>query len=98
MEDILKKLIEYPTISESSNINLMNYIDNYLKKFDIKGKLIQGEKNQFNYHCMIGPNKDGGIIFSGHTDVVPVEGQDWMSNPFKLLKKIINIMVEVHVT
>ena len=44
MEDILKKLIEYPTISESSNINLMNYIDNYLKKFDIKGKLIQGEK------------------------------------------------------
>ena len=44
MEDILKKLIEYPTISESSNINLMNYIDDYLKKFDIKGKLIQGEK------------------------------------------------------
>ena len=59
MEDILKKLIEYPTISESSNINLMSYIDVYLKKFGIKGKLIQGEKNQFNYHCMIGPNKDG---------------------------------------
>ncbi len=87
MEDILKKLIEYPTISESSNINLMSYIDDYLKKFDIKGKLIQGEKNQFNYHCMIGPNQDGGIIFSGHTDVVPVEGQDWFSNPFELLKK-----------
>ena len=65
MEDILKKLIEYPTISESSNVNLMSYIDDYLKKFDIKGKLIQGEKNQFNYHCMIGPNQDGGIIFSG---------------------------------
>ena len=87
MEDILKKLIEYPTISESSNINLISFIDNYLKKFDIKGKLIKGEKNQFNYHCVIGPNIDGGIIFSGHTDVVPVEGQDWMSNPFKLLKK-----------
>ena len=41
MEDILKKLIEHQTISESSNINLMSYIDNYLKKFDIKGKLIQ---------------------------------------------------------
>ena len=97
MEDILKKLIEYPTISESNNIDLMNYIDSYLKKFNVKGKLIQGGKNQFNFHCVIGPNKDGGIIFSGHTDVVPVEGQDWMSNPFKLLKKIINIMVEVHV-
>tara|TARA_B100000035_G_scaffold313897_1_gene328681 strand:+ start:1 stop:978 length:978 start_codon:yes stop_codon:yes gene_type:complete len=36
---------------------------------------------------MIGPNKDGGIIFSGHTDVVPVEGQNWVSEPFKLLKK-----------
>ena len=87
MEDILKKLIEFPTISETSNMDLMGYIDDYLKMFGIKGKLIQGEKNQFNYHCVIGPNKDGGIIFSGHTDVVPVEGQDWRSNPFKLLKK-----------
>ena len=87
MEDILRKLIECPTISESSNKNIIRYIDDYLKKFDIKGKLIQGEENQFNYHCVIGPNKDGGIIFSGHTDVVPVEGQDWVSDPFKLLKK-----------
>jgi acetylornithine deacetylase len=87
MEDILKKLIEFPTISESSNEDIMRYIDKYLGKFDVKGKLIRGEKNQFNYHCMIGPNKDGGIIFSGHTDVVPVEGQNWLSEPFKLLKK-----------
>ena len=87
MEDILKKLIEFPTISESSNENIMRYIDKYLGRFDVKGKLIRGEKNQFNYHCMIGPNKDGGIIFSGHTDVVPVEGQNWLSEPFKLLKK-----------
>ena len=87
MEDILKKLIEFPTISESSNENIMRYIDKYLGRFDVKGKLIRGEKNQFNYHCMIGPNKDGGIIFSGHTDIVPVEGQNWLSEPFKLLKK-----------
>ena len=87
MEDILKKLIEFPTISESSNKNIMSFIDNYLGRFNVKGKLIQGEKNRFNYHCMIGPNKDGGIIFSGHTDVVPVEGQNWLSEPFKLLKK-----------
>ena len=87
MEDILKKLIEFPTISESSNKNIMSFIDNYLGRFNVKGKLIQGEKNRFNYHCMIGPNKDGGIIFSGHTDVVPVEGQNWISEPFKLLKK-----------
>ena len=87
MEDILKKLIEFPTISESSNEDIMRYIDKYLGRFDVKGKLIRGEKNQFNYHCMIGPNKDGGIIFSGHTDVVPVEGQNWLSEPFKLLKK-----------
>ena len=87
MEDILKKLIEFPTISESSNEDIMRYIDKYLGKFDVKGKLIRGEKNQFNYHCMIGPNKDGGIIFSGHTDIVPVEGQNWLSEPFKLLKK-----------
>ena len=69
-------LIEAWNKTESNNIDLMNYIDSYLKKFDVKGKLIQGGKNQFNFHCVIGPNKDDGIIFSGHTDVVPVEGQD----------------------
>ena len=57
-------------------INLMSYIDNYLKKFDIKGKLIQGKKINLIIIVGIGPNEDGGIIFSGHTDVVPVEGQD----------------------
>ena len=36
---------------------------------------------------MIGPYKDGGILLSGHTDVVPTEGQNWNSNPFKLINK-----------
>ena len=63
MEDILRKLIECPTISESSNKDIIRYIDGYLKKFNVKGQLVQGAKNQFNYHCVIGPNKDGVSFF-----------------------------------
>ena len=87
MESILRKLVSFPTISETSNKELINYINSYLKKFKISGELIEGEKNQFNFHCIIGPKINGGIIFSGHTDVVPVDGQDWKSNPFKLSNK-----------
>ena len=87
MESILRKLVSFPTISETSNKELINYINSYLKEFNISGELIEGEKNQFNFHCIIGPKINGGIIFSGHTDVVPVDGQDWKTNPFKLLNK-----------
>ena len=49
---------------------------------------------QFNLYAKIGPEVDGGIILSGHTDVVPTEGQNWITNPFKLVKKI-NFLEEV---
>ena len=87
MDLILKKLISFPTISQTSNKEMVTFIDSYLKKFNLKGNLVQGEKNQFNYHCVLGPKKDGGIIFSGHTDVVPTEGQNWNTDPFELVKK-----------
>ncbi len=84
---ILEKLISYKTISETSNIDLAEFIIKFLEKFDIKSKKIQGHKGRFNIYSRIGPNVDGGIVLSGHTDVVPVSGQDWITDPFKLHKK-----------
>ena len=49
--------------------------------------LYNDEKTKANLHCRIGPEVDNGVILSGHTDVVPVEGQEWDTNPFQLVDK-----------
>ncbi len=88
-EQILEKLISFKTISETNNDKMIDFIIKFLKDCNIKSKKIFGEKGRYNLYCRIGPNVEGGIIFSGHTDVVPVEGQEWTYNPFKM-KKIKN--------
>ena len=84
---LLSKLISFKTISMTSNKELMYFIRDYLSKLNIKCELLEGSKGQFNLYSRIGPNQDGGILLSGHTDVVPTEGQSWNSNPFKLINK-----------
>ena len=83
-EQIFDKLISFQSISEISNKGIINFIYDYLKNQDLNPKKIQGHEGRFNLYCKIGPDKPGGIILSGHTDVVPVEGQKWSTNPFKL--------------
>ncbi len=85
--NLFSKLISYKTVSRTSNEKLMLFIKNYLLDFNIKSELLEGSKGQFNMYSRIGPNKDGGIILSGHTDVVPIEGQKWETEPFCLTKK-----------
>lgn len=87
LDQILTKLISFKTISESSNEEIVVFIINFLKKYGVKSKKIKGDTGRFNVHSIIGPNVEGGVIFSGHTDVVPTHGQMWTSNPFKLKKK-----------
>ena len=81
-EQILKDLIEFKTVSETENNSLVNYIIKYLSGFDIESSVLYGTDNQSNLYARVGPDCDGGILFSGHTDVVPVEGQNWSYNPF----------------
>ena len=71
----------------TSNKELMYFIKDYLSKLNIKCELLEGSKGQFNLYSRIGPNQDGGILLSGHTDVVPTEGQSWNSDPFQLINK-----------
>ena len=86
LEKILSKLISYPTISEKSNRELADFIIDFLKVYKIKAEKIEGDRGRFNVFSMIGPKNEGGIVLSGHTDVVPVEGQNWSFNPFKMTK------------
>ncbi len=87
LNQILSKLISFETISETSNDEIASFIINFLNSYGIKSEKIKGDPGRFNIHSIIGPKVDGGIILSGHTDVVPTEGQLWSSNPFRLQKK-----------
>ncbi len=88
MLDILETLIGFDTTSHKSNMPLMEYIRDYLSDHGIAATLIPNEDGRkANLFATIGPAGDGGIILSGHTDVVPVTGQDWQSDPFRLCER-----------
>tara|TARA_X000001036_G_scaffold339521_1_gene318659 strand:+ start:573 stop:881 length:309 start_codon:yes stop_codon:yes gene_type:complete len=95
-KDLFSKLISFETVSKTSNQNLVDFIKNYLSEFSIETQNIEGAKGQFNLYARIGPNQKGGILYSGHTDVVPTEGQNWDTDPFKLIKKKKDTMDEEH--
>ena len=85
--EILEKLISFPTISRSPNIELIEWVSNLLTSFGVKTTILQNEDGtRANLFATTGEEEHGGIMLSGHTDVVPTEGQDWQTDPFKLTK------------
>ena len=85
---ILEKLISFNTISSNSNLELMSFCENLLKDIGAKISIIKNhEENKCNLFATIGSSNKPGIILSGHTDVVSIEGQSWATNPFKLIEK-----------
>ncbi len=85
--ELFSYLISQKTISKSSNKKLMIFIGNLLSKKGIEFKLLEGSPEQYNLYAIIGPKTDGGILLSGHTDVVPTDGQNWFTDPYKLVLK-----------
>lgn len=87
-EQILAKLVSFPILGGDSNLDIIYWIKEYINKHDVETQLVYNpEKTKASLHCRIGPALNGGVILSGHTDVVPVEGQNWTSDPFTLLDK-----------
>lgn len=85
---ILEKLIGFSTISSDSNLECIDYIETFLSETGFQTRrFYDPEKTKANLIAHIGPETEGGIMLSGHTDVVPVEGQDWDTDPFCLLEK-----------
>ena len=88
VEELLAKLVSFPVLGGESNLSILNWINDYLKSYGIQSYLVpNNENNKASLHCRIGPPVDGGVILSGHMDVVPVDGQDWKTNPFILTDK-----------
>ncbi len=85
---ILEKLINFSTVSSNSNLECIDYIEEFLAKIHFHTERIYNhDKTKANLIARIGPQTDGGIMLSGHSDVVPVKGQDWLTDPFCLVQK-----------
>ena len=83
--DILADLISFPTVSPDSNLDMINYIAEYLNGLGARVDLFPDPTGaKANLFATLGPDIDGGIMLSGHSDVVPVTDQTWSSDPFKM--------------
>ena len=88
VEEILAKLVSFPVLGGESNLSILNWIKEYVESYDFEVHLVPNEEgNKASLHCRIGPPEDGGVILSGHMDVVPVQGQEWTTDPFVLTDK-----------
>ena len=86
--DLLERLVGFDTVSAKSNLALIDFVSTLLAQHGVTARRTHdagGEKA--NLYATIGPDRPGGIVLSGHTDVVPVEGQPWSSDPFTLTRR-----------
>lgn len=81
----LAALVGFPTVSRDSNLALIDYAESWLMKHGaVCERIASDDGSKANLLARIGPAVAGGVVLSGHTDVVPVAGQDWHSDPFVL--------------
>jgi acetylornithine deacetylase len=86
--EMIRTLVGFDTTSRDSNLALIDWVRDYLDRFGIASELtFDDERRKANLFATIGPRDRGGIALSGHTDVVPVDGQDWSTDPFKLAER-----------
>jgi len=83
--DLLSRLVAFDTVSSKSNLPLIDFVEAYLREQEVRfvrAPNASGDKAAL--FVTIGPDADGGVLLSGHTDVVPVAGQAWSADPFTL--------------
>ncbi len=84
-ETLLARLVAFDTTSRNSNLALIDFVADYLDGFGAVVEVLHdAEGRKANLLASIGPGREGGVVLSGHTDVVPVDGQAWHSEPFRL--------------
>lgn len=87
-QEQLERLIGFETVSSQSNLELIHYIRDYLQQHGIDSELIPNQQgDKASLLACIGPRVAGGVVLSGHTDVVPTAGQPWSTDPFVLTEK-----------
>lgn len=90
--ELIRTLVGFSTVSRESNLELIDFVREYLKPYDADVRLtFDDDKRKANLFATLGPRGNagagGGIVLSGHTDVVPVQGQAWDTDPFTLIER-----------
>ncbi|WP_019528017.1 acetylornithine deacetylase [Dasania marina] len=86
--ELIEKLIQFDTTSYKSNLELIEFVRDYLLSFGVESQLVYNpEQSKANLYATIGPKDVPGVMLSGHTDVVPVTGQNWHTDPFSVVEK-----------
>ncbi|MEM1313511.1 MAG: acetylornithine deacetylase [Pseudomonadota bacterium] len=86
--EMLEKLVSFDTTSAKSNLPLIHWVQDYLSGHGVDSHLVPDETGQkASLYANVGPMEPGGVVLSGHTDCVPVDGQPWTTDPFTLTEK-----------
>jgi acetylornithine deacetylase len=85
--DMVRRLIGFDTTSRNSNLELIHFVQAYLSQHGIESILVPDESGKkANLYATLGPKDRPGIALSGHTDVVPVDGQEWTTDPWNVVE------------
>jgi acetylornithine deacetylase len=86
--EILTRLIAFDTTSRNSNLELIAWVEDFLRQRGVASRRVANpDGTKANLYATIGPDIAGGIVLSGHTDVVPVDDQPWTSDPWVLTER-----------
>ncbi len=86
---IMTRLVSFPTVSRETNRPLIDWVSDYLTGHGIDHHvwIDPDQPEKAGLYAHVGPQADGGLVLSGHTDVVPVDGQDWSSDPYEVVER-----------
>ena len=85
---MIERLIAFNTVSRDSNLELIEFVEEYLHSHGIAPTRVPNDTgDKSNLYATVGPQEAGGVVLSGHTDVVPVDGQSWDTDPFSITPK-----------
>jgi acetylornithine deacetylase len=86
--EMIRRLVAMDTTSRNSNLGIIEFIGDYLAKLGVESRLVHDASgHKANLYATLGPADKPGIALSGHTDVVPVDGQDWSSDPWTIAER-----------
>ena len=86
--ELIEKLISFDTTSRESNLEIISFIQDYLNDLGVDSQLVHNEEGtKANLYATVGDASASGVMLSGHTDVVPIDGQEWDTDPFKVTRK-----------
>ena len=87
-QEMLARLVAFPSVSTTSNLDIIHFCRDWLAQHGVESRLVPSpEGDKANLYATIGPQVEGGVVLSGHTDVVPVEGQNWSTDPWTLTER-----------